>query len=165
VSTSSSLADAKRLGEDVEQQLAEHVDALRLVPDDVVEWYDAVSVSLVDATDGVLFGGICLVESETPVEVKSARRTVSNGVGTTAGRWVFREQQHDRLREANAVYALTVTDRANDVLAVLFVPAGTVDEIVANHWSDVGRSTRLAKVSWNRILDDHDLDADGGDGR
>lgn len=169
------LAEARRIGEDVEVLVARRLDGLALVPDDVSEWYDAVTTSLLEPTDAVPFG-IPLVERGTKVEIKAARSETSNGDGTTPGRWYFRgrdddrerpvdgdevgrdgDGQHARLLDASGMYVLAVyrdADPAREVAASILVPASVVDEHLRGRWYASGRhGQQVAKLAWPALLD------------
>ncbi|WP_226010508.1 hypothetical protein [Halomicrobium salinisoli] len=153
------LATNKRAGLDVEVAIADvHVPQLRLVPDDVVDYYDAVAASLVQPSASVPFVGICLLERGTVVEIKSAQVTYADGA---RGRFYVRPAQHEALLEDGGVYlfAVCTSDADREVLALKVVPATVVDDVLGEDpWIDggAGRSD-YAQVAWSRIFDPEEV--------
>jgi hypothetical protein len=129
----------------------DHVPELQLVPDDVVEYYDAVATSLVTPRSDLPFVGLCLLERETPVEIKSVVATYADG---SRGRFYVRPEQHDQLFEAAGVYLFAVCDGTDrDVIALKIVPATTVDAVIES-WIDGGDGrSDYAQLAWSRVFD------------
>lgn len=149
----------KALGDDLESALIQCHDELEGVPDDDCEWHDATTTTLWTPTARLPFGGICLVEVNTPVEVKAAREWTSNGRNAvTRGRWFIKRESHQRRLKTHGVYYLTVydDDRDNDechVLGQLVIPASLLDEHLKGRWYDSNRREGdVAKLAWNHLI-------------
>lgn len=135
------LSHPKRTGSHVAANQFEAIDALEPVGDDVAEWHDARTTGIIDGTDPVYLGGICLVERGVEVEIKSTSVVVSNGGSDErSGRFYFRKGQHERLVDAGAAYLLVVyaPEKETPTLARLLVPAVVVDDIIDGRWTKMG---------------------------
>jgi hypothetical protein len=141
----------RQLGEAVESLVCE---ASALAP---AERFDAVAARTIDgrALPPGSRLGTALVEAGTDVEIKAAQRRVASG---RRGRWLFRSPQHDRLLDCGGVYGLAVyqADRpSHDLLAVAFVPASVVDELLGA-WTAIDADRveeAVAKLCWSRVVD------------
>lgn len=152
------LADSKRAGERSETDVVRIVPELRLVPDDVAEWYDAVVVEPVAAAGDLRFRGLRLLEAGTPVEIKSALIRHADG---QRGRWYLRRGQHERLLEAGGVYCFAVaTPDDRRVVAIRLVPATLVeDRLGAWSWVDAGVGRQdSARITWTHVFDSREVE-------
>lgn len=156
-----SLADARETGEAVEEIVADAVDPLRRVPDDAAEWHDAVATAVISpsVSPKVRLGSVAVIGRGTPVEVKAARVSTSNGGNReTAGRWHLRRTQHEQLLSRPGAYALCVYDGDADaddleLVSCLLVPSTVLDDVVdSDSWCDLG-DRETAKLSWTTLLD------------
>lgn len=132
-----SRAQAKTVGDELEARLIEQRGLQQL------------DVEAIDAPDA-------LASDDTPIEVKSCRRWISNGRGRTAGRWYLRRRAHDALLEAGGYYLLAVYEERDDELVIVddqLIPADVVDAIVpASSWSDVRRDCEaVAKLRHSAV--------------
>ena len=149
----------KRLGDGLEAELINAHDVLQDVDDEVSEWHDAYVDGLWTPSGTLPFGGICLVETQTNVEVKAAQEYTSNGSArSTPGRWYVKRDAHQRLLETRGVYLLAVYTTDADaghcrLLAQLVVPASLLDEHLAGRWYDSGRREGMvAKLAWPHVI-------------
>lgn len=149
----------KLLGDGLEDELIARHDELVDVPDETCEWHDAYVDELWTPTGHLPFGGICLVEIDTPVEIKTAKVATSNGANPdTDGRWYIKRDAHQRLVETRGVYLLAVyaEDEEDDqcvLLAQIVVPASLLDEHLKDRWYDSGRREGdVAKLAWTHVI-------------
>lgn len=183
-SHSDPLARSKAIGEDVESLV---VDALPLEPsENGDDHHDAVSTAPIGWGEGaaapfaVRFLDCMSVGRDELVEIKAVSRKQSNGPRDITGRFFLKgrdEGQHARLVDEGAYYALSVYEPiqnrdAREVLAVVFVPASSVGELVDGSWYDVDRREKTAaRLGWADVLDrrvvesavdrlDHDTESD-----
>jgi len=158
LTTSPALAANKAAGESAESSVQDHVPQLGLVPDDVVEHYDAVATGLITPRPDLPMVGICLVERGQHVEIKSVVRVYGDGA---RGRFYFRESQHARLLEAGGVYLFAVCADSRDrkVIALKIVPATIVDDAISS-WLDGGAGRAdYAQLAWSNVFDSEEVDA------
>jgi len=162
-----SRADAKDTGDELEQRIVDADPALEAVPDQVADWYDAQTTTLLEATAERPMGGILLVVADRPVEIKTCRVWIGNGSGARCrGRWYIKQQAHERLLDAGGVYYLAEYDVDDDgertLQAELVVPAGTVDDLRGS-WCDSGRQEgAVARLSWGDVIRADALEDTGG---
>lgn len=154
VETGDPLAANKRAGQLVETTVGHRVPELGLVPDDVVEHYDAIATTLVEPRPDLPFAGICLLERGTVVEIKSVMVSYADGA---RGRFYFRPSQHNALVDDAGVYLFVVCEPSPDreILAMKVVPATVVDELLGEDpWLDggAGRSD-YAQLAWSNVFD------------
>nr|WP_201289231.1 hypothetical protein [Halovenus carboxidivorans] len=144
----------KRTGSSVEAAVIEREPALAPVDDREAEWHDAETVEVLAPRPNRPLGGVCLVEPETPVEIKGCIPEQSNGDGQTPGRWYIKRVSHDQLVDAGAFYYLTVYAPLPEtpLIASMVVPAATVGDLLDGSWYDNGRR-EVAKLGWPRIFD------------
>lgn len=150
----------RRTGSSVESVVVDTEPALRWVGDGTAEWHDAETTEVLTPRQDRPLGSVCLVESETPVEIKGCLPETSNGAGsTTKGRWYISRANHERLVDAGGVYYLTVyaPSPSTPIITALVVPAATVDDLLAGRWHDSGRG-EVAKLSWGSIIDETEVD-------
>jgi hypothetical protein len=142
----------RQLGEAVEDQVVAATDAL--APG---ERFDALVSRPIDGRSlpAAWTLGTAVIPTGAHVEAKAAQRRVASG---RRGRWLFRSPQHDRLLDCGGVYGLAVyqADRpSHDLLAVAFVPASVVDELLGA-WTAIDADRveeAVAKLCWSRVVD------------
>lgn len=166
------LAASKAVGESVQELTIETVDELQPaeVPadwgySDDDFWYDAVTATALFASDAVPMVGICVVERDTPVEIKAALATISDGSHSRRGRFTLRRDQHERLLESNGVYCFVVyepgdEDDTEELLGLLVVPAFEIEDIRSTWYEPSGRADYW-QLSLARLP--IDVDTDGGE--
>jgi len=141
-----------RAGEAAETSVLEAIPQLSYLRDSNVKHADARVDELLEPSDVPLVG-MCLLETGTLVEVKSAIVRKADG---ERGRFYLREGQHSRLLEDSAIYLFAVTEPkpTRPTIALKLVPASIVDELLEGRWRDVGEDRqRAAQLSWGRIFD------------
>jgi hypothetical protein len=160
-------ARSKRLGETVEELVVDRVAGLEAVPDAEAVWYDARTTRVVAPEEGLPMG-TCLLEPGVHVEIKAARRRLSEG---RRGRVYVRQQQHERLLATGAAYCVAVYEGPDDdptLLAMRIVPASVVDELCPDEWTTVDVAGRegeaYAQLAWSNVVDPADVDGEVADG-
>jgi len=150
----------KRAGSSVEAVVINSEPDLELVGDSEATWHDARTTGLLTPTDERPFGGVCVVERDTPVEIKGTLPEHENGDRAVPGRWYIKRPTHNQLKSENGVYYLTVyaPRPSTPLLAAMIVPAATIGDILAENWYE-NRGRDVARLSWPRIFD---RDAIGG---
>ncbi|WP_049967634.1 hypothetical protein [Haloferax prahovense] len=145
------IAPSKRAGNTVEATLLQRHPEFRYVSDEIAEHHDAVTVSLVSPSRKLPFVGICLLETGTVVEIKSAM--VVYGEDQRRGRFLIRQSQHDHLLEEAGVYlfAVCAPTPARDIIAAKIVPATLVDEFDFS-WIDRDARSSYAQFAWSRVF-------------
>ena len=158
---SGAVAQAKAIGTDIEDLVADAIAGLDLALDaeahhDAVA-SDLLAPSLVDANVPVIFAGIPLVAVGTKVEIKACVRRDGSD---RRGRWVIKgrdDGQHDALLADGAMYALAVYDEAGaakELLAVAIIPASLLDEHLRGSWWETDRHEgTFARLGWPHVLD------------
>lgn len=148
----------KRTGSSVEAAVIETEPALSTVGDSTAEWHDAETTDMLTPRRDRPLGGVCLVESETPVEIKGCIPETENGSGTTPGRWYIKRQSHDQLEAERGVYYLVVyaPRPSTPIIAALVAPAATIGDLLAGSWYENGRR-EVAKLSWPRVIDESEV--------
>lgn len=156
------LAAPKAIGEDVEQLVVDAVDGLcaAVDPDD---WFDAHAETLIGprTAEGLHWQSICLLEAGTRVEIKSCKRSVSNGERDRAGLWTFQKDQHERLVDDGAVYLLAVYvgENPKQLDEMLVIPASILDECLVGRWYDVDRHEgEMAQLAWPHLFGELEVD-------
>ncbi|ELZ92976.1 hypothetical protein C440_12684 [Haloferax mucosum ATCC BAA-1512] len=151
------VAASKRAGATVESALLQRHPELRHVPDDVAEHHDAVAVSLLSPSRDLPFVGLCLLETGTVVEIKSAM--VVYGERQRRGRFLIREAQHNHLLEKGGVYLFAVCaptpDR--DIIAAKVIPASLVDEFNFS-WVSPKTRSNYAQFAWSRVFSPEEVE-------
>jgi hypothetical protein len=149
----------KRTGSSVEAAVIDTEPALSPVGDSTAEWHDAETTDVLTPRQDRPLGGVCLVESQTPVEIKGCIPETGNGDHSTTGRWYIKRQSHDQIEAEKGVYYLTVyaPRPSTPIIAALVVPAATVGDLLAGSWYDSGRQT-VAKLSWPRVIDETEVE-------
>jgi hypothetical protein len=150
----------KRAGSSVESAVVNVEPDLEFVGDSEAEWHDARTTAVLTPTRERPFGGVCVVERDTPVEIKGTLPEHENGDGTAPGRWYIKRPTHERLEAENGVYYFVVYEPkpSTPLLARLVVPAATVGDILEGSWYE-NRGRDVARLSWTRLID---RDAIGG---
>lgn len=143
------VAANRAAGEQTERHVAAAVPALGLVPDDVVETYDAIATSAIFPSESLPMVGLCVVARGTRVEIKSAVRRQSHG---ERGRFYVRPEQHDRLVEAGGVYVFAVVDEDRRPLALKVVPATTFEALIPAWRSGGDGRSDYAQLAWSNLF-------------
>lgn len=153
------LATNKAAGLLVEDLVEGAVDALRLVPDDVAEHYDAVATSLVTPSESLPFVGLCLLERGAKVEIKSVTAFYSDGA---RGRFYLRPEQHEALLQAGGSYLFVVCDDdpQREILSMKIVPATLVDDVLPEWFAGGDGRSDYAQLTWTRIFGSQEVSAD-----
>lgn len=144
----------KRTGSSVEAAVVDGQPALESVHDTEADWHDARTTEVLPPAENRPFGGLCLVERDTPVEIKGTIPTQSNGTSQTAGRWFIKRQAHEQLLAESGVYWLCVyaPKPSTPILAQLVLPASLLDEHLRGRWYHNGRR-EVSKLAWTHLLD------------
>ncbi len=148
----------KIAGERAEQNVAEAVSPLELVPDDVAADIDAVATATIDPSEQLPMVGLCLLERGTLVEIKSV---IVRYDGGSRGRFYFRPEQHSVLLEEGGVYLFAVceADPEREILGLKVVPASVVDDALLS-WIDGGEGrSRFAQLAWSRIFSPEEVES------
>jgi hypothetical protein len=143
------VAQNRAAGEQTERHVATAIPELGLVPDDVVEWYDAVARSAIFPAASLPMVGLCVVARGTPVEIKSAVVRLSTW---KRGRFYVRPEQHDRLVETGGVYVFAVVDDDRQPLALKVVPATTFEAILPGWRSGGGGRSDYTQLAWSNLF-------------
>ena len=153
--TSANPLHPKRAGSSVEAVVINVEPGLELVGDSEATWHDARTTQLLTPTDERPFGGVCVVECDTPVEIKGTLPEHKNGNGTAPGRWYIKRPTHEKLEDANGVYYLCVyaPKPSTPLLATMIVPAATVGALLESNWYE-NRGRDVARLSWTRVIDE-----------
>lgn len=116
-------------------------EPLEYVSDHIAGWHDARTTDVLVPRDSRPMAGICVVESDTPVEIKGCIPEQGNGSSTTPGRWFIRKASHDKLLDARGAYYFCVyaPSPSTPLLAALIAPAAIVDDLLADSWYDPNR--------------------------
>lgn len=150
----STPASAKVTGEAMEAAVIQAVDELDAVGDGSAEWHDARTTGPLQPGPEHSIESVLLVESGTPVEIKSAQTRLASG---NRGRFYLRKRQHERLVSEGAVYLFAVYDpRALSVIAMHVAPAVAVDERLPDGWTAVEDPTRredgFRQLTWTNFI-------------
>ena len=143
---------SKRAGENAEAAVLEAVDGLEYCPDTDTEHADARVETLVEPSRRLPFVGICLLEANTLIEIKSAIPRLASG---RRGRFYLRREQHAQLRDAGGSYLIAVCEPRPDrePVAMKVVPATVVDDVIAT-WRSAGADRpACSQLAWSRIFD------------
>ena len=149
----------KRTGSSVEAAVIQTEPALSTVTDTEATWHDAATTAVLTPRHDRPLGGICLVEADTPVEIKGCIPAVENDGHQTAGRWYIKREAHAQLCEERGVYYLTVyaPRPSTPIIAAIVVPAATIGDLLVGSWYDSGRYDRVAKLSWPAVIDESEV--------
>lgn len=96
------------LGSNAEGAVLELVPELEYVPGDDPETPDAVVTTLLVPREELPFVGICLLERDTNVEIKSASARVTET--QRRGRFQLRKRQHEALLDTASSYLFAVCE-------------------------------------------------------
>jgi len=146
----------KRLGTSVEAAVIDADPDLETVTDREAEWYDARATAPITPEPTRPLGSVCVVPAETPVEIKGCLPNVSNGSGTTTGRWYIKRETHEQLLQARGHYYLVVYAPVphTPIIAETIVPAAVIGDLLDGSWSNSGRQEgEVAKLSWKKVID------------
>ena len=150
--SSSRPAPSKRAGAAAAGAVIDRVPELVSVPDSELRHADARVDGVVTPSPELPIVGMCLVETGTLVELKSAMARLASG---GRGRFYLRRPQHKRLLDAGGVYLFAVAEPrpAREPIAMKIVPATIVDDVVGS-WRDAGDDRAdCAQVRWGRLFD------------
>ena len=150
----------KHSGERIEGEVVQLVDGLRWVSDKEQRGIDAEATTPIYPSPSLRLDGVCVIETGTPVEIKSASVRLASGL---RGRFYVRQQQHEKLVASGGVYLLAVyapTD--HDVLAMAAVPASVVSERVPS-WREVDGRYTYAQITWTRFIPPTAVPREGGE--
>lgn len=155
--SSQTTLSSRQAGENAESAVLEAVPALEYVPDTEAEYYDARTTTLVTPSETVLFAGICLLEADLPVEIKSVM--VVYGENQTRGRYYLRRGQHEKLLADGGVYLFAVCEPTpdRDVIRLKVLPASIVDELVCS-WIDPDDRAEYAQLTWSNMFDPSEVE-------
>lgn len=149
----------KQSGERVEGDVIQAVDGLRWVPDTEDVHVDAETTSAIWSSDRVRLAGVCVVEDGVAVEIKSASVRLSSG---KRGRFYIRREQHEQLLKRSGFYLLAIYAPSSfDLLAMVLVPAGIVDDRLSA-WIEVDDRATYAQPTWSRIVNPAIVPREGG---
>ncbi|WP_436344164.1 hypothetical protein [Natronorubrum sp. FCH18a] len=160
-SSQSRLAASRQAGDRSETVVLEELPGTRYVPDSEVNHYDAIAEELIEPSAALPFVGIVVLESGTPVEIKSV--SVVYGQEQRRGRFQPRRGQHEALLESGGVYLFAIcAPHDRDLIAMKVVPATQVDhliDVVTNGWRSAGedRSEEYVQFSWGRVFDPSEI--------
>lgn len=152
------VGDSKRQGSDVEELIIQSVRELEFVFDTECTWCDARTTDVLTPSDELPFGSVCVVESNTEVEIKGCQQWVSNGSGRRRGRWYIKRDAHEKLLEENGVYILVVYVPGSDdaIVEIIVVPAAVLGEFLAGSWCETSADwgdASVAKLTWSNLFD------------
>ncbi|QHS17776.1 hypothetical protein GWK26_11815 [haloarchaeon 3A1-DGR] len=155
----STLAASKRAGENAEAAVIDTIDGLAPVAGE--EHYDAIAETAIFPSHDRPFVGICVLEADLPVEIKSTMAVY--GEQQRRGRFKLRRNQHDALTDANGAYLFVVCEPRPDrqPIAMKVVPAGTIGDLVdaVASWRDEGDARGpKAQIAWSRVFDPAEIE-------
>lgn len=148
-------ADSKRAGERVERHIIDSLDHVVAVPDERAH-HDARAETMLSPSHELPFASICVVEADTPIEIKSAMVVISSG--SRKGRFYFREQQHEWLLEHGGVYCVVVCEPTpqRDILARKLIRAPIINELT-NSWCRPEGRAAYDQLAWSRLFDEREI--------
>jgi len=148
---------SKHAGSNAAHAVLEAVPELEHVPDSEAVHYDARTTTLLVPSREIPFVGLCLLEKDTPVEIKSVMAVY--GESQTRGRYYLRRQQHEHLLNVEASYLFAVCEPRPDrgVIALKVIPATLVDELVYS-WIDPEDRAEYAQLAWSNIFDPSEVE-------
>lgn len=155
-------ASSKTIGDRLESEVIQLVPGLEWVPDSDDEHVDAVTTEAIWPTEDIHLGGICVIEPDTRVEIKSAAVRLASG---QRGRFYVRQKQHQQLLSDGSVYLFAIyAPGSYDVLCLAGVPATIVDDRLSS-WRDLDRGETYTQVSWSSIISPSIVPRERGDRR
>lgn len=143
------VAKNREAGEATERHVATAIPELGLVPDDVVEWYDAVATTAIFPSATLPMVGLCVVARGTVVEIKSAVQRQSHG---ERGRFYVRPEQHSALVDAGGVYVFAVVDDQREPIALKVVPATTFEALIPAWRSGGDGRSDYQQLAWSNLF-------------
>lgn len=149
---------SKHGGSRAASAVLELVPELAHVSDSEARHYDARPTTLLCPSEQLPFVGICLLEADAPVEIKSAM--VVYGQAQTKGRFYLRRGQHERLLDDAGVYLFAVCEPTpqRDVIAMKLVPATVVEDLVTS-WIEPDGRADYAQIRWSRVFTGQEVSA------
>jgi hypothetical protein len=155
----STLAASKRAGENAEAAVLDAIDGLAPVAGE--EHYDAVTETAVFPSREHPFVGICVLEADLPVEIKSTMAVY--GDRQRRGRFKLRRTQHEAIEDANGAYLFVVCEPhpTREPIAMKVVPAGMVGDLVdaVASWCDEGDDRGpKAQIAWSRVFEPDEIE-------
>jgi len=152
---------SKQIGDRLESEVIQLVPGLEWVSDREDQHIDAVTTEAVWPSDQLHLGGICVLEPETRVEIKSAAVRLTSG---QRGRFYVRKHQHKKLlSDGGGVYLLAIYAPASyDVICLAGVPATIVDSRLSS-WRDLDRGETYTQVSWSSVINPAIVPREGGE--
>lgn len=156
---STSLATSKQFGENAESALLEDFPAFSYVDDSEARHYDAITTESISASTELPFVGICILEADQEVEIKSVAVVVTEG--QCRGRFYFRRVQHEHLVEIGGMYLIAVCEprRARNVIAAKVVPANTMDDLIGDSWIECDGRADYKQLSWTNFFDVEEVES------
>jgi len=150
---SSSLASSRQFGESAESALLQDFPAFRYVDDSEAPHYDAITTEPISASMELPFVGICILEVDQEVEIKSVAVVVTEG--QCRGRFYFRRVQHEHLVEIGGMYLLAVCEprRARNVIAAKVVPANIIDDLIGDSWIECDGRADYKQIAWSNFFE------------
>jgi len=149
---SSALAPSKRLGESAESAVLGDYPSFRYVGDSEAQHYDAVTTEAISASTELPFVGVCVLEADQEMEIKSVAVVVTEG--QCRGRFYFRRVQHEHLIEIGGMYLLAVCDPSpkRNVIAAKVVPANIMDDYIADSWIECDGRADYKQIAWSNFF-------------
>ncbi|MFP9192996.1 hypothetical protein ACLI4Q_15250 [Natrialbaceae archaeon A-CW1-1] len=162
-SRASELESPKASGDALESYVIQEFEPLEYVGDRTATWHDARTTTLLEPSPTLTFYGVCLVEIDTPVEIKGCQLQTGNGSRPTRGRYYVKRDAHERLLEAAGMYLLVVYLPRPGLpqVARAIVPASLIDELLKGRWYavDSDRSeNEVAKLAWSHVINPTAID-------
>lgn len=149
---------SKEAGDRVEATVIQSVPGVEHVSDTVAPHHDAVTTAVLEPSNDVLFRGICLLEPDTAIEIKSAIAVLESG---QRGRFHIQRTGHAALLAAAGSYLFAVCAPTPDreVVALAIVPASLVDELLGS-WYDAGdsRTDEYTQLAWSRVFSPQEVE-------
>lgn len=142
--------NSTKLGDSSESAVLEARPDLRYVADTEARHYDAEAKTAISASHELPMVGICVIEADQEIEIKSAAARVT--ADQRRGRFQFRRKQHEKLLEIGGVYLFAVCqpNRTRDVIAMKIVPAVIIDDIVS--WIECEGRDDYCQLAWSNIF-------------
>lgn len=150
-----------RAGSNAEAAVLQRVPELEYVPGDEPGLPDARVSTVLSPSDDLPFVGICVLEKDTDVEIKSTAAVVTET--QRRGRFQLRKRQHEALLESAGSYLFAVCEPRPErpIIAMKVVPATIVDDVVSS-WIRVEDDSRsevaYAQLAWTRVFDVAEVD-------
>jgi len=153
-------ASSKEIGDRLENEVIQLVPGLEWIPDSEDEHIDAVTVDAVWPSDDLHLGGICVIEPDTRIEIKSTTVRLTSG---QRGRFYIRQKQHEMLLDDGAAYVFAIyAPGSYDVICLAGVPATVVDGRLPS-WRDLDRGETYTQLSWSSVINPEIVPREGGE--